>query len=146
MYTNYLGDPMCLQGIGESWIHIRFQDTWTSIGLGNGLLPDDTKQTLELIRMHYNDVIMGAMVSQITSFTIAYSSVYSGADQRRPVNSPHKWPATRKMLPFDDVIMWGMDQVLLKNLCVDVPMLDYVSIYWLLSCIWMICPNSQRVP
>ena len=24
---------------------------------------------------------------------------------RRPVNSPHKWPATRKMFPFDDVIM-----------------------------------------
>ena len=22
-----------------------------------------------------------------------------------PVNSPHKWPVTRKMLPFDDVIM-----------------------------------------
>ena len=24
---------------------------------------------------------------------------------RSPVNSPHKWPATRKMFPFDDVIM-----------------------------------------
>ena len=24
---------------------------------------------------------------------------------RGPVNSPHKWPVTRKMLPFDDVIM-----------------------------------------
>ena len=24
---------------------------------------------------------------------------------RRPVNSPHKWPVTREMLPFDDVIM-----------------------------------------
>ena len=24
---------------------------------------------------------------------------------RRPVNSPHKWPVTRKMLPFDDVFM-----------------------------------------
>ena len=24
---------------------------------------------------------------------------------RRPVNSPHKWPVTWKMLPFDDVIM-----------------------------------------
>ena len=23
-----------------------------------------------------------------------------------PVNSPHKWPVTRKMFPFDDVIMW----------------------------------------
>ena len=24
-----------------------------------------------------------------------------------PVNSPHKWPVTRKMFPFDDVIMWS---------------------------------------
>ena len=24
-----------------------------------------------------------------------------------PVNSPHKWPVTRKMFPFDDVIMTG---------------------------------------
>ena len=72
---------------------------------------------------HYCDVIMGAVASQITSLTIVYSSVYSDADQRkhqssaslafvrgihrRPVNSPHKWPVTRKMFPFDDVIMVG---------------------------------------
>ena len=70
---------------------------------------------------HYNDVIMGAIGSQITSLTIVYSTVYSGADQRKhqsyaslafvlgihrgPVNSPHKWPVTRKMFPFDDVIV-----------------------------------------
>ena len=70
---------------------------------------------------HYDDVIMRAMASQITSLTIVYSIVYPGADQskhqssaslafvwgihRRPVNSPHKWPVTRKMFPFDDVIM-----------------------------------------
>ena len=69
----------------------------------------------------YNEVIIGAMASQITSLTIVYSIVYSGADQRRhqssaslafvwgihrwPVNSPHKGPVTRKMFPFDDVIM-----------------------------------------
>ena len=71
--------------------------------------------------MHNNDVIMSTMASQITSLTIIYSTVYSGADQRQlqsseslafvrrlhrwPVNSPHKGPVTRKMLPFDDVIM-----------------------------------------
>ena len=27
---------------------------------------------------------------------------------RGPVNSPHKWPVTRKMFPFDDVIMWDL--------------------------------------
>ena len=61
---------------------------------------------------------MSTMASQITS---VYSAVYSGADQRKhqssaslafvrgihrsPVNSPHKGPVTRKMSPFDDVIM-----------------------------------------
>ena len=53
---------------------------------------------------------------QITSLTIVYSTVYSGADQRKhqssmplafvrgihrwPVNSPHKWPVTRKMFQW----------------------------------------------
>ena len=27
---------------------------------------------------------------------------------RGPVNSPHKWPVTRKMFPFDDVIMGSL--------------------------------------
>ena len=31
---------------------------------------------------HYSDVIMGVIVSQSTSLTIVYSTVYSGADQR----------------------------------------------------------------
>ena len=35
-------------------------------------------------RNHYNDVIMGTMASQITSPTIVYSTIYSGADQRKP--------------------------------------------------------------
>ena len=64
---------------------------------------------------------MGEGASQITSLTIVYSTVYPNADQRKhqssaslafvrgihrgPVNSPHKWPVTRKMSPFDDVIM-----------------------------------------
>ena len=63
---------------------------------------------------------MSAMASQITSLTIVYSTVYSGADKRKhqssaslafvrrnhqwPVNSPYKWPVTRRMFPFDDVI------------------------------------------
>ena len=70
---------------------------------------------------NYNDVTMDSMAPQITSLTNVYSAVDSGADQRKhqssaslafvreihrgPVNSPHKWPVTRKMLPFDDVIM-----------------------------------------
>ena len=37
---------------------------------------------------HYNGVIMSAMASQITSLAIVYSTVYSGADQRK-----HQSPA-----------------------------------------------------
>ena len=36
---------------------------------------------------HYSDVIMGAMASQITSLTIVYSTVYSGADLRKHQSS-----------------------------------------------------------
>ena len=39
------------------------------------------------LHIHYSDVMMGAMASQIVSRTIVYSNVYSGADQRRHQNS-----------------------------------------------------------
>ena len=71
------------------------------------------------VLQHYSGVIMNAMATQITSVSIVYSTVCS--DQRKhqssaplafvreiyrwPVNSPHKRPVTRKMCPFDDVIM-----------------------------------------
>ena len=34
--------------------------------------------------LHYRDVIMGAMVSQITGILIVYLIICSGADQRKP--------------------------------------------------------------
>ena len=37
--------------------------------------------------LHYNDVIMGAIASQITSLTIVYSIVYSDTDQRKHQSS-----------------------------------------------------------
>ena len=63
---------------------------------------------------------MGAVASQITSLTVVYATVDSAADQRKHqrsaslafvqgihrVNSPHKWPVSRKMFLFDDVIMF----------------------------------------
>ena len=61
---------------------------------------------------------MDTIASQITSLTTVYSTVYSGADQRKHQNSAllafvrgihrgpvHKWPVARKMFSFDDVIM-----------------------------------------
>ena len=61
--------------------------------------------------LHYSNFIMIAMASQITGVSIVYSTVFSGADQRKhqssaslafvrglrrwPVKSPHKRPVTR---------------------------------------------------
>ena len=60
---------------------------------------------------------MGTMASRITSLAIVYSTIYSGADQRKHqssaslafvrgihrglVNFLHKWPVTWKMFPFE---------------------------------------------
>ena len=71
--------------------------------------------------LHYYEGIMIAMASKITSLAIVYSTVCSSYDQRKhqspaslafvrgihrwPVNSPHKGPVTRKMFPFNEVIM-----------------------------------------
>ena len=68
----------------------------------------------EIYVSHCNDVIMSAMASQDTSITIVYSTVYSGADQRKLqssaslafvrgihrwlVNSPHKGLVTRNVV------------------------------------------------
>ena len=73
------------------------------------------------MHIHYSDVIMSVMVSQITSILIVCINLYSGADQIThlssmslafvrgihwwPVNSPHKGPVMQKMFPFDDIIM-----------------------------------------
>ena len=69
-------------------------------------------QHLTHVPLHYSDVIMRAIASQITSLTIVHSTVYSGADQRKiqssaslafvrgihrwPMKSPHKRLVTRK--------------------------------------------------
>ena len=82
---------------------------------------DSSRHGFEDGNFHYSDVIMSTMTSQIISLIIVHSTVYSGTDQRKhqssaslafargdqrwSVNSPHKGPVTRKMFPFDDVIM-----------------------------------------
>ena len=72
--------------------------------------------------------MMGAMASQITSLTIVYSTVYSGVGQRKHQSSAslafvrgiHKWPITRKMFPFDDVIMISAGLPLITDLTTSV--------------------------
>ena len=47
------------------------------------------QRRVQRVLFHYNDVIMGTIASQITSLTIVYSTISSGADQRK-----HQSPAS----------------------------------------------------
>ena len=92
---------------------------------------------------HYCDVTMGSIASLTTSLTSVYSTVQSGADQRkhqssaslafvwgshrRPVNSQHKWPVTRKMLSFADVIM--LTAYPYRNQAISYHLLKTISIF-----------------
>ena len=94
---------------------------------------------------------MSMMAPQITSLTIVYPNVYSGVDRRKhqssmslafvwgihrsPVNSPHKWPVTRKMFPFDDVTMLII-AILYPIQCYTGPWyidICWYTIYWVLK-------------
>ena len=103
----------------SSWQQISLRQIlawyWTEVGLTSAAAGS------ELVSIHYSDFIMSAMASLITDFSTVFSTVCSGADQRKnqssallafargihrwPVNSPHKGPVTWKMVPFDDVVM-----------------------------------------
>ena len=94
----------------------RITRIWCTISSKPDYLTNISRPEAPERSIHYNDVIMGEMASQITRIA------KSGADQRKhqspaslvfvlgihrwPVNSPHKGPVTRKMFLFDDVIMW----------------------------------------
>ena len=97
---------------------------------------------------------MISMVSQITSLTIGFSTVYSDADQRKhqssvslvfvrgihrwPVDSPHKRPVTRNMFPFDDVIM---EYYYLTSFWRDIYVISLLSPTWMRS-----LPSSRDPP
>ena len=86
---------------------------------------------------HYNDVIMSTMASQITSLTIVYSTLYSGANQRKHKNSASlafagnspvigKFPAQRASNAENASIWWWRHHGLWKMIC---PVKSY-SISW----------------
>ena len=71
--------------------------------------------------VHYDDIIMGAMASQIPASWLFIQLLFQtqieeniktprhwplcGGIHRGPVNFPHKWAVTRRMFPFRNVIM-----------------------------------------
>ena len=93
---------------------------WTIIQVSSGLSMalNTTRETSHLI-IHIN-----ISNSQIAAISQVYSTVCSGADQRKHqssaslafvrriyrwlLNSPHRGPVTRKMFPFYDVNMYAI--------------------------------------
>ena len=103
---------------------------------------------------------MGAIASQIITLTIVYSAVYWGADQRKhqsfaslafergihrwSVNSPHKWPVTRKIFPFDDVIMPHFERLHLYRGQMGSVHIGYPRSGYIARCIANHCVKSQQ--
>ena len=85
------------------WLPIK----WVNIGSGNGSVPSIHPPRSRNLTQHYSDVIMGsiAFIQAFIQAQIKESIKAPRGIHRRPVNSPHKGPVTRKMFPFDDVIM-----------------------------------------
>ena len=67
------------------YVCIQYWPTWSAMLLWNS--QRIIIITNEYLTCHYSDIIMGAMVSQITSLTIVYSVVYSDPDQRKHQSS-----------------------------------------------------------
>ena len=68
------------------------------------------------VPVHYYDVIMGAMASQITNLTMVYSTVHSGPDQRKHQSSASlafvtgEFPA-KIAISAEDVSIWWRHHV-----------------------------------
>ena len=119
IYIHIVWNTMCCPQIYLRVCSFPFAGTHSPVYFNPRQIMDEPIKSTKF--NHYDNVIMSAMSSQITSLAIVYSTVYLGADQRKhqssaslafvlgihrsPVNSPHKGPVTRKMFPFDDVIV-----------------------------------------
>ena len=128
LWTNEISRDLSLRWVSDGYpvLHSSLftlcYAEWTYNLACRSYKPDKSPTMVtENVVVHYIDVIMTTVASQITSLVVVYSIVYSGADERKhqklcvtglctgnspgPVNSPHKGPVTLEMFPFDDVIM-----------------------------------------
>ena len=69
--------------LSKQWRRRWFEEPWHPLCA----LRHTTVSGVYYHRMHYSDVLIGTMASQITSLTIVYSTVYSGTDQRKEQSS-----------------------------------------------------------
>ena len=141
------------QYAGEAYVRslVAGQRTWVQQELRHDeslhyrVVPDWVRQLPwlrlpETARYHYSDVIMSAIASKITGTWVVCSGVCSGADQRKHQSS--KGPVTRKMFPFDCVIMYPryLESCALTSVCLAVLlnrrwnkacMSDYIPHKWM---------------
>ena len=95
----------------EACIHMEPASVW--FGTKHRLGPDLCSHTNDkiLLRWRHNgrdsvsnqqphDCLLNRLFSQSSA-----SLAFVRGSHRVPVNSPHKWPVTRKMFPFDDAIL-----------------------------------------
>ena len=144
--------------VTTTWLHEVAENSLLSTGCNplNGLLAYMQQWTgsklIRVVIIHNDDVMTAAIASLVTSLTIVYSTVYSDADQRRhqssaslafvwvihrvPVNSPHKWPVTRKMFPFDDFIVCRMygQTVTQSNAELSMKAKQHILVEWQSNC------------
>ena len=103
--------------------------------------------------IHYSDVIMGALASQITSLSLVYSTVYSGADQRKHQSSASLAFVLRKCIRkcrlqnidrFAKISMcWHIEAwVSLPILCMKNPFLDIWKIWHFFRISLRLVPGS----
>ena len=116
---------------------------------------------------HYDDIIMSTMTRQITSLPIVYSTVYSGADQRKHQSSAslvfvrviHRLPVTgefpaqsQRASSAENVSIWWRHRVLLMSRCKDsrhciilnFNISNYAITDWLLY-IWIYLARERQI-
>ena len=80
---------------------------WCRMRVSCGMFDMIISEKTDNVKMrpdHHSDVMMGVMTSQITSLSIVYSTVYSGADQRKHQSSLSLQDIPYKML----IILFGV--------------------------------------
>ena len=127
-YWNYSRTFLYCEKINKKSVNVdgRQLKLWFFLSLGYWCALLIINLILSYLILSY--VIMGRMrLKSQASRLFTHSIVYLGVDHRKhqssaslafvrgihrwPVNSPHKGPVARKMLPFDDVIMLNMTSV-----------------------------------
>ena len=103
--VRYVGPLGTMELLKTHWLRLA---TVVRVGLAVLCGGETTEIQHVIIDKHYSDVIMNTMAPQLTSFTIVYSTVWSGADQSSVslafVRGIYLWPIIRYRVGYWDVL------------------------------------------